>query len=577
MCGIGYIHTNNLQTVDIGSAISHMANTLHYRGPDATQTYIDNSYGLAFNRLAIVGGEDGMQPIFNSDKSIALICNGEIFNNLQLKSNEAKTINFATSSDVEVILHLYSKYGVNFLNKLEGQFAFVLVDKNEGKTMIARDKFGINPLYYYISPGYFIVSSEIKSLLATKLIPDLNFNIKGLAETAVFYGPTPPYTCFEGVMQLPPGYFGIYDHRKHTLSTDQYWSYDSSDIGVKSNLINAIESSVTKRLQGDSIPGVYLSGGLDSSLIGYLTAKYSKKKPVLFSISFPDKDYDESHYQKLVADYFDLSLKTLSIKWDDVVNNLTSTIKHCETPLLRTAAVPMYLLSKLVHAQGIKFVLCGEGADELFAGYPVFSNNLCSFQDKWEQNYKILQYLKDNTSIEAIVSEYNNLIKHIDSRDLHNLLEYEIKTKLSRYLLTNQGDRVSMAHGVEQRFPFLDSEVVKISRSFKTGELIKHGQGKKILKDLFADCIPTDIIRRKKQGYLAPDKNIVEHLLNDQEVKALLSKQYIESTGVFEYSKVSNLLKELKLGRRTDTSNIQSFLFILSTQILYKTFIAEKW
>ncbi|MBI3093018.1 MAG: asparagine synthase (glutamine-hydrolyzing), partial [Candidatus Levybacteria bacterium] len=449
-----------------------MVNITVHRGPDTTVSIINKKYGIGFNRLKIVGGNKGQQPIYDKGNKIYLICNGEIFNHIELRKRYCRKEEFLTESDVEIILHLYKKFDKRCIEYLEGQFAFLLYDTLKNVILIGRDRFGINPLFYSFCQESFIVASEIKAILSTKLINNVFLDTQGIAESMFFYGAIPPRTCFTNIFQLPPGYFGVYDIKNKNFFTKSYFNLKENKNKIKTirvgreKLQELLIKSVQKRLQGKYTPGVYLSGGLDSSVIGYLVNKLTSGNTKFFSISFKNHIYDESLYQKKLAGVLKITLRQIRIDFDDIVSNFEECIFHVETPLIRTAPVPMLLLSKMVRKENIKFVFCGEGADEMFAGYPVFMKGKSSFEDKWIILKNFLPLFKGKEIRNSIERTYKKL-SQINKKEslLTQCRKKEIETKLSQYLLVNQGDRMSMANGVEQRFPFLDSEVVKYAFS----------------------------------------------------------------------------------------------------------------
>lgn len=577
MCSINFIYNNNANAEKLNEEIQNMASATKYRGPDDTQCVIKDKCALSFNLLDIIGGS---QPIHDKTKNLILICNGEIFNHAELKNSYFSNDKFLTKSDVEIILHLYKKMGVNCLKYLEGQFSFLLFDLNAKKILIARDRFGINPLFYHKQDGVFIVSSEIKSILAANIIKNLRLNKTAVAQNMFFYGALLPHTCFFDIFQLPPASFGIYDIQTETISIKPYYNLKTK--GSKKNknqlekeLKQILAESVKKRLQGNSIPGVYLSGGLDSSIIAYLMSRLSKKTK-LFSIAFKNPQFDESKYQLLLAKTLHLKLKQILISISDISDNVSKSIYHAETPLIRTAPIPMMLLSKMVRNERVKFVLCGEGADELFAGYPVFLKGKSSFQDKWPVIKNFINIFNDDSIKDNILQEYKKMNKKQSKNYLVDSRKKEISTKLSQYLLSNQGDRMSMANGVEQRFPFLDTDVVNFAFSLNKKHLIYKKEGKLILKQTFKNEIPDKIANRKKQGYIAPDIEVIKHMLKQKDNIDLLSFTYLQKTNIFDYKIVKKLTKKVLQDNILKEFEANALLFILSTQILYKIFIEDK-
>lgn len=562
MCGIHLIagEAQSVATVEV----DRMIKTSAHRGPDAASTYKNEKVVVGFNRLEIVGGSHGTQPITNADGSLVLVGNGEIFNYKELD----KGYRYKTTSDLEIVLHLYEEHGVNFIDKLEGQFSFVIFDKSKRKLLFARDRWGITPLYYTQVGKKLLLSSSIRALFRSGALGDISLDPIGLAEHWYLYGPTPPRTAFKNIYQIPPGSFAEYDLDSHTTVTQSYLdsvlpqpttNYKETD--ATTILRTTLLESVRARLQPDKRPGIYVSGGVDSSIIAAIANQSSAIKPKLFGIGFTDKLFDESAYQKQLAGYLECELENIFIGTQDIVENIEKCIEFTEGPLIRTAPVPMMLLSEKVRESGIKYVLCGEGADELFAGYPVFQKGRSSVQDKWHELSMFTSFFADQSAVQTVSGNFDK-----GGSSLYELRRHEINTKLSRYLLVNQGDRVAMANSVEQRFPFLDSSVADLAGSFSDNQLISdEHQGKYILREAFRDFLPQNLIDRKKQGYLTPDLQVIKELLKSGKINEVLSRSECEKIGVFDYPQMSNLLANI------DTEVEARFLlFAYSTHLLIK-------
>lgn len=562
MCGI-YLVAGEAQSI-ASDGILRMTKVSAHRGPDAISTYEDKEVVIGFNRLEIVGGLQGAQPITNADSSLILVGNGEIFNYKELDNGYA----YKTTSDLEVIIHLYEEYGINFIDKLEGQFSFVIFDKNKRKLLFARDRWGITPLYYAQTGKKLLLSSSIHALYKSGILEDVSLDPAGLAEHWFLYGPTPPRTTFRGIYQIPPGSFAEYDLDSHMLITQRYLddalpqdinNYNETDATIL--LRTTLVESICTRLQPDKQPGVYVSGGVDSSIVAAIVNQASPIKPKLFGIGFMDKLFDESAYQKQLASHLECELENIFIDTQDIIENIEKCIRFTESPLIRTAPIPMMLLSEKVRKSGIKYVLCGEGADELFAGYPVFQKGVSSVQDKRSELSMFSSFFINQSAIQKVKGRFDE-----NESSLHELRRQEINTKLSRYLLVSQGDRVAMANSVEQRFPFLDSSVAELAGSFSDELLINNEYlGKHILRKAFEDTLPKDLIDRKKQGYLTPDLQVVKELLKSGKINEVLSQNSCEEIGVFDYMQMSSLIAGI------DTEIKARFLlFAYSTHLLIK-------
>jgi len=557
MCGIHLVAGVEREQALV--ATKKMVSACSYRGPDENTTVEFDDVAMGFNRLQIVGGENGKQPISNEDGSLVIVGNGEVFNYRDLKSSHEKPHDYGTESDIEVLLHLYEEQGINFLGRIEGQFSVAIYDKNLNKIILARDRWGITPIFFSQQNRHLIVSSSAKAIIDTGLI-DVRLDPIGLAESWSLYGPTPPRTCFDSISQLPPGCYAEYDQDTGELAIRPYLPEPSN---TALELRDALQESVIRRMQGEHGLGVYVSGGVDSSIIAALANKAADSKPILFGISFKEAAYDESRYQRILARYLDCELRTVLVDVEDIIDNISKCVRFAESPLIRTAPVPMMLLSKEVRRAGIKFVLCGEGADELFAGYPVFSNGKSSVSDKWRELSIFNECFVSNKVVPAVQISFENVTGLGDG--LAGIRNQEIATKLSRYLLVNQGDRMAMANSVEQRFPFLDNKVYDVAFSLKHEELVTKLGGKLHLRQAFADILPEELINRRKQGFLSPDFLIAKTLLERGVLQSTLNTENCKRVGIFKYSKIKEILNNM------DSEAKGRFLiFAYSTHLLHR-------
>jgi asparagine synthase (glutamine-hydrolysing) len=563
MCGIHMIA--GVAEEHATPVIDAMVAGCAHRGPDSSAIAGTDDVFIGFNRLEIVGGANGQQPISNEDGSITVVGNGEIFNYQQLKSSHLKQHTYQTASDIEVLLHLYEEQGTDFLGALEGQFSFAIHDRSKNKIILARDRWGITPLFYAHQNGRLIVSSSVKAIIDTGLITDIALDPIGLAESWDLYGPTPPRTCFSGISQLPPSAYAEYGLSSQAFKIQNFQTLSRGS----TELQDTFKQSVADRLQGSYGPGVYVSGGLDSSIIAALVNEVADKKPTLFGIAFKDPAFDESKYQVMLAEHLGCELRTVRIDTEDIIRNIDECVRFAESPLIRTAPVPMMLLSKEVRSAGIKYVLCGEGADELFAGYPVFAKGKSSATEKRDELSSFNACFIDDKVADAVAASFRDIAKL--GEDLTGLRRQEIATKLSRYLLVNQGDRMAMSNSVEQRFPFLDNRVSGLAFSLHRGDLIKRGDGKLVLREAFVDLLPKELLMRKKQGYLTPDFQVVKKLAEDGVLQLVLSPARCAEVGIFEHSKIEPIIQTM------DTELKARFLlFAYTTHLLHQQFLGGK-
>ena len=295
MCAINFIYSPFDAKTQLRERVNLMLQITQHRGPDKTSIYSGANFCLGFNRLEITGGPDARQPIVDPDTGLVLICNGEIYNHQELRNRFFAHEEFEGTSDCEIITHLYKKFGIHGIQYLEGQYAFVLVDQGDEKVFFGRDPFGINPLYYCERKGRLVISSEVKGILKSGFIDDPELDSLGIAQSRFFYGPIPPRTVFREVYQLPPGHAATYDGQGNVLAVHQIndaltllQNLEAKDANLTDDLYKVLAKSVKYRLQGDFVPGLYLSGGIDSAIIAYLVNKLSKDKPIAFSLSFDE-------------------------------------------------------------------------------------------------------------------------------------------------------------------------------------------------------------------------------------------------------------------------------------------------
>ncbi len=383
MCGInGIFHRNNQQVVS-RTLLEMMANTLDHRGPDDKGFYANQSIGLGQTRLSIIDLEGGKQPIFNEDRSICVVFNGEIFNYIELREYlKKKGHNFYTKSDTEVIVHAYEEYGHDFLQQLNGQFAIALWDSKKGKLLLARDRVGIRPLFYSSQPdGTFLFASEMKSILAypgiqAKIDPD------GINQIFTLWVNIPPRTVFKNILELPPGNFMTIT--KENISVKSYWNLEFPSVKdyeykslkyYKKRLEELLYDAVTIRLRADVPVASYLSGGLDSSIITSLVKRYHNNDLITFSVAFSDPNYDERTFQVKMVDYLKTDHRVIEAEYEKIGDVFSDVVWYAEKPMIRTAPAPLYILSRLVRDNNIKVVLTGEGADEVFGGYNIFKED----------------------------------------------------------------------------------------------------------------------------------------------------------------------------------------------------------
>ncbi len=582
MCGItGVYYFDSCRVVE-NCHLEAMINKILYRGPDECKYYINKNFGCAFSRLSIIDLENGTQPMFNIDRSIISICNGEIFNYKELKQElSQKGHHFSTDSDMELIIPLYLEYGLDFFNKINGQFALMVFDKNNDHIILARDHFGICPLYYTITDRTLIFASEIKAILEHPLVKS-ELDLIGLDQVFTFPGLISPRTMFKNINSMQSGHF-LQVNSSFDIKIIKYWDYnfskktenipDRTEDSYIEELDELFTRAVALRLRADVSVGAYLSGGLDSSLVlaNMRLLLGNDAKIMCISADFDSKYESEGKYQKYMAEHFDAILHTCLIGTQEISSTLQKVIYHSECPVKETFNVASFLLSSLASKNGLKVVLAGQGADELFGGYvgylfDLFGPSLRNDMDISEQNiqsslwgeknfvyekkYHAFENIKRELYSEKINTIYNQIscITHpiieqdcVESRSPLARRSYiDLKLRLADHLLSDHGDRMAMANAVEVRYPFLDINVVNFAMKLPDKFKVNAKKRKYIVNKLAKKYLPDLIINREKQGFSAPGspdllRNNIEYI-ND-----ILSYNKIKSQGYFNPSTIESL------------------------------------
>jgi asparagine synthase (glutamine-hydrolysing) len=551
---------------------------------------IKDNLGLGFRRLSLIDLEGGNQPLYNEDKTIFLVCNGEIYNYRELKKQLIQQGHkFRTNTDVEVLIHLYEEYGLDFLNKLNGQFAFVLYDSHKQQLFLARDQMGICPLFYTIVDKFLIFASEIKAILAHPLVKR-EVDLVGLDQILTFPGLVSPRTMFKNINSLKSGhYINIKDSQ---VKITEYWDLDypkideTKDSQPESYYIEKLQEliiqSVKYRLNADVPVGVYVSGGLDSSLIAAIVNKIHLESEIhSFSISFTDKDICESKYREILLKKLNFIHHEICFDWHQISAGLTKAIYHSECPLKETYNTASLALSNCANSQNIKAVLTGEGADELFAGYVGYrfeelrnsslgqNQNDYSLETVLEDELRLkvwgdknIFYEKDlyayrETKLALYSPELNERFSEFDclnfelinqeklqDRDfIHQRSYLDFKLRLSDHLVADHGDRMALANSVEARYPFLDINLVEFTKEIPPFLKLNKFQEKYILKQTARDFLPAQIIDREKFAFHAPGS---PYLLkqNIEYINDILSSDLLKKQGYFNPATIENIKKQ---------------------------------
>jgi asparagine synthase (glutamine-hydrolysing) len=632
MCGIAGIARHSITGVSV-KTLGRMAAAIQHRGPDGYGFYAGARVGLAHVRLSIVDVAGGAQPMTNEDGQVIVTFNGEIYNHLELRRElEQHGHIFRTRCDTEVLVHGYEQWGTKLLPRLNGQFAFAIYDRARQTVLIARDRFGVRPLFYAQQNGDLYFGSEIKAILATGEV-SAALDPRGIDEVLTFWATRPPRTSFAGIAQLEPGTYGVW--REGALWVHRYYELDYPEAmeeprDVVERLDEIMLSGVGLRMRADVPVGAYVSGGLDSSITASLAAAASPHTLRSFSITFDDPRLDESVYQREVAQMVGSQHAITAIGQSTIAESFPEVTWHTETPLLRTAPVPMYHLAKLTRESGIKVVLTGEGADELFLGYDLFKEvsvrRFCLRQptSKWRPRLfdRLYPYLMDQgrgsggefwrrffldagDSSDPLFShlprfllsarakefyspEFKAALSGVDVigelrsslptrffgwSPLNQAAYLEMTTLLSPYLLSSQGDRMGMAHGVEGRYPFLDHRLFEFAASLPTSSRLCGLREKEVLRRWASRILPERIKARAKQPYRAPDAPSFFGATAPEWIKDVVTPDALNRVGVFAPRAVAGLVRRCEAGLATGFRENQALVGVLSTQLWHSQFI----
>lgn len=640
MCGIaGYFGTPNAGIPD-RILLEQMNGELRHRGPDAGGIHCGDGVGLAHRRLSIIDLEAGAQPMANDNGSVRISFNGEIFNYIELRDELiARGHAFRTSSDTEVIIRLYEEMGPDCVDRLNGDFAFAIVDTRRRQLMLARDRMGVRPLFYTWQGDTLYFASEVKALLR---VPGVEAELDPVALDQVFtlWFPLAPRTLFKNVAELPPAHRLI--ARAGHVEVAPYWELQFPDADVADaprdegevvEETRALLADATRiRLRADVPVGSYLSGGLDSSLVAALAHGFVSDRLRTFSVRFDDAEFDETAFQMEMAEALGTDHSAVLCRPADIGAVFPEIVRHAERPILRTAPAPLHLLSGLVRDEGFKVVLTGEGADEVFGGYDIFKEaklrRFCARQPDslrrpllFKRLYPYLPKLQAQsaaylkaffaTDLDAVGDP---LFSHLPrfrstsgaklffSGDLRETLagydaldelrsglpedfarwhplsqaQYlETTYLLPGYILSAQGDRMAMAHSVEGRFPFLDHRVVEAAAKIPPRLKLKGLTEKHVLREAARDVLPTRMADRPKQPYRAPDSASFFGKGAPGYVERLLSGPVVARSGLFDTHAVERLARKGRDGRINGFRDNAALIGILSTQLWRNAFMAD--
>ena len=608
-----------------------MLSSMHYRGPDENGIYLDDRIGLGQVRLSIIDLASGRQPIGNEDGTIWIVFNGEIFNYLELREElVSRGHRFSTKSDTEVLIHLYEERGEVMASELNGQWAIALWDSRKELLMLSRDRVGIRPLYYASEDDRFYFASEMKAIFAGSSISP-RIDPPALDQVFTFWSPLPGRTPFQGIEELEPGTTMLLEKGKKR--TRRYWDLpffppsersEDSPEDIAQNVRDLFRDSIKIRLRADVPVGAYLSGGLDSSAVSAVIAREINPHLKTFGVRFDEEGYDEGDHQDEMVRFLGCEHHDIVADHRTIGEALQDVIWHCEKPLLRTAPVPLFILSKLVADNGIKVVQTGEGSDEFFGGYDIFKEALirafCARQPRsqrrpqlftrlypdifgdpesrralpyffaqdidkpadpffshrvrWRNTSRVKQFYSPDFAArldgyDAIRQALDLLPPDFGHLDTLSKAQYlEARLFLSNYLLSSQGDRVAMAHSIEIRMPFLDMRLIELAGRIPSTWKILGLNEKFILKKALKGIVPESVRTRTKHPYRAPIHKSLLHFAGTEYGRHVLSEGEIKRRAVFDSGKVLILMEKAKSKERVSEVEGMAMAGIASTQIL---------
>lgn len=551
MCGIAGIFAPQRITETTVAQARAMGDAIAHRGPDDQGEYNDRDVALVHKRLSIIDLETGRQPLFNEDRSLVLIFNGEIYNYRELTADlKARGHRFATRTDSEVILHAYEEQGPDCVKLFNGMFAFALWDAKARRLVAARDRLGIKPFYYSETPHGFVFASEAKALVKSGLVPAA-LNEEALLDFLTFQNLLDEKTFFQGIRKLPAGHHAVIDEKG--LKLTRYWDVDFSrkldltPAEACARFREIFDRAVTRHMISDVPVGAYLSGGFDSTAVACTASRLSDFKMSTFTGAFPlGLPYDERVYSREVARSIGAHMYEVEFTPADFRDHLSDVVYHLDEPSIGSGALPQYLVSRMV-SEHVKVVLTGHGGDELFSGYQVFKAHLLMRRLAASPGRALALLAGVRPSEIAHILYFALYPRLIDpdvryglfimnssrqrralladgfarrARDydpfatLHRLIadrEFDqedrltylyLKTYLPTLLL--QEDKVGMAHSLEARIPLCDNEVVEFATSLRSDTKLSGLTLKYVTKEAMRDRLPASLYGATKKGFPTP-------------------------------------------------------------------------
>ncbi len=600
MCGIcGVVARNGIRPVT-ESLLRHMNDTIQHRGPDDAGYYLDEQAGLAMRRLSIVDLSTGDQPIPNEDQTVWIVYNGEIYNHQEVRRRlEQKGHQFKTQSDTEVIVHAYEEYGDDCVQHLNGMFGFAIWDTVRRRLLLARDRIGIKPLYYYLSLDHFVFGSELKSVIAHPDVPrEIDFSAMDQFLT-LEYIPS-PRTIFQNVHKLPSGHRLILENG--IARVEQYWNVETQEMPKGDEacieaLTELIRDAVKIRLMADVPLGAFLSGGIDSSAIVSFMSELSSDPVRTFSIGFGDPTYNELPFARMVAEQFGTNHHEEHLN-ADINEMVMRLVSHFDEPFGDFSIFPTFLVSEMAR-KFVKVSLSGDGGDEIFAGYDTYvaqglDQRVYGRLPRWVRQKMmpgLLSLIPPQSAKKGMINKAKRFVEggalpsawqhtrwmmFMNQQDKSALYTPDVRAAINgdspgalmehyfqeaansdrlaqqqyvdvkTYMVDNilvKVDRMSMATSLEARVPLLDHRVVEFGLNLPPHLKLHGNETKVILRRIMADRLPKAVLEKPKEGFSIPLKhwlrNDLRPLLSD-----LLSPGVVRNRGYFDPNTVSRWIGE---------------------------------
>jgi len=627
MCGIvGIVDLSQSKSRVNIEILKKMSNVISHRGPDSEGQWIsaDNTCGQAFRRLSIIDLTDaGSQPIQTLDNRFSITFNGEIYNHKDIRKDlEKRGYQYRSNADTETILYGYQEYGTEILQKMIGMWGVAIWDNQEKRLFLTRDRVGIKPVYYYYQNNLFIYASEIKSILEH---PDVRseMNLDELPNYLNYGMSSQNESLFKNIKKLPAGHYLQLDIHGN-VEIHRYWSPINKEnqytelkgVEIQERVMELLRDSIDIRMMSDVPFGVFLSGGIDSSLNVALMAEIMDRPIDTFTVGFKElEEFNELKYARQISKQFNTNHHEILIDSNDVMGIIHDLPWYEDEPNADPVCMPLYFLSKLTKESGTTVIQVGEGSDEQFVGYKWMMQGYNFYNTYWKyfktlpkflqhfiyymakpvgqisQQYLALDYLRRATQgdelnwsgvsifspshLEVMLNQkYKELkdIPRIYGNSLHQqalkqnpnldylqrILYIELQQRLAEILLMRV-DKIGMAHSLEARVPFLDHRILEFTMSIPEKEKVPNSEPKYILKKAVEGILPNDIIYRKKMGFAAPVDNWMKNQWYDYAKDRLNNSEFIR-LGILNQNFVNGMLMRHKHGKKRYGSELYSLI-----------------